>query len=975
MDKKQVLIDKLNHVKRLLTGSIRVSMLMPVVIVVGIIIYAFNTTMTTTADATIGQRFINDVSFAKQYYNDALRVSQDRLAAQLQTIISDEPLQVALRNGDREALLRHAGPVYNHLRHKHGISHLFFNDLKRVNVLRLHNPAVYGDRIDRISVKLAETTGEPAFGVEMNPAGHITMRAVSPVFDKAGIAGYAELSEDFDNIMAGFKHVTAMDYTLLLNKQLLDQKLWVDRSSRLGLDANWERLQRAVVSRETLKLNSNTINYILNARNATGSYVEIAFNGVGYYADVIPVQDVSGNSVGMMIVMKNSAAYPADVALTTIYQSLLYGFLGLVLMLILFLGIRRVEFSLQDAEKKLKAAKLEKIEFEREVEAQHEENLKHIEEEKTKLVAELEEEHKRLMESQTSLQQNAQDLNLASIVFDNSSEGIMITDPETKIVRVNQAFTEITGYSEEDVLGHTPQILKSGRHDSDFFQAMWASLLEHGNWQGEVWNARKTGDIYPEWLSLSAIRDENKHTIYYLGLFSDLTEKKQAEARNQELYNYDSLTSLPNRYMLEGGLKHELSEATRHSWAVALLHLNLDRFKTVIDTLGHPFGDKVLQAVAERLMALVRDSDLLARFAGDEFEIALCDVGNEKNAAMVAQKILNALGKPFMLEDQEVYLTASIGISMYPGNADNHDDLIRCANIAARHAREDGGNGYHFYADEMNASAEQRLTLENSLRRALDNEEFVLHYQPQVDLQSGEVIAIEALLRWQDPERGMVYPDEYIPVLEETGLIVPVGDWVLHTACSQAAAWREQGASRVRIAVNLSVRQFRQNDLVKSICWILEDTGLPADALELEITESVLVQDIPATITVLNQLHELGIQTSIDDFGTGYSSLSYLQRLPISKIKIDRSFIKDIGTPKDDGSIASAVILLAHSLKMTVIAEGVETIEQLEYLHQRGCDEIQGYYFSRPKPADRIADMLERGITLDNIEEYSDESA
>ena len=551
-----------------------------------------------------------------------------------------------------------------------------------------------------------------------------------------------------------------------------------------------------------------------------------------------------------------------------------------------------------------------------------------------------------------------EDLRLADEVFENSIEGIIITDAQANILRVNRAFTIITGYSEDDAVGKNPRLLRSERHDAAFFQGMWASLVEYGHWQGEIWNRRKNGEIYPQWLSIVAIRNEQGKLIHYLGVFADLSEKKQAEAHLHHLSYYDALTELPNRLLLEDRLFQALATASSNNSLVAVLHLDLDRFKTINDTLGHPFGDKLLQAVAERLTGNIRGSDTLARFSGDEFAVVLTDVGSQENAALVARKILDALARPFDLDGHEVFITPSIGIAFYPIDAANKDDLIRNADTAMSHAKAQGGNGYRFYGAEMNAMVSQRLALETSLRYALERNEFLLYYQPQVNLHSGKIIGMEALLRWQHPERGLVSPAEFIPLLEETGLIVPVGEWVLRTACAQNRAWQNAGLPPMRMAVNLSAHQFRQADLTEMVCQALQDSGLEPELLELEVTESIMIQDLQTTITTLNQLHVIGIQISIDDFGTGYSSLSYLKRLPISKIKIDQSFVRDICADPDDAAIADAVISLGHSLKMQVIAEGVETAEQLDYLRAHGCDEMQGYYFSHPLPAEAFAELV-----------------
>ncbi len=550
------------------------------------------------------------------------------------------------------------------------------------------------------------------------------------------------------------------------------------------------------------------------------------------------------------------------------------------------------------------------------------------------------------------------ELRLTSQVFENSIEGILITDVNNNILRVNRAFSSITGYAEKDILGRNPRLLSSGRHDTAYYQTMWASLLEYGYWQGEIWNRRKNGDIYPEWLSLFAIRNERGETTHYAGVFADLTEKKQAEAHVQYLAHYDPLTELPNRQLLEERMQLALHAARDRQRMVALLYLDLDRFRFINESLGHEYGDKLLQAVTRRLTEQVRGSDTLARFSGDEFAVLLSDIGALEDARQIADKIRLMLTQPFNLDEHEIFVTPSIGIAIYPRDGETTADLYRAADTAMNSAKAQGGNAARFYSIDMNHGASHRLTLESGLRRALEREEFLLYYQPQVSLHSGEVIGMEALLRWQNPERGLISPAEFIPLLEETGLIIPVGEWVLRTACSQTALWQQSGLPVLRVAVNLSQRQFHEPDMLSVIERALRDSGLPPAQLELEVTESLMIRDMQTTITTLHQLHAIGIQISIDDFGTGYSSLGYLKKLPINKIKIDQSFVRDICSDPDDAAIASTIIALGHSLRMQVIAEGVETAEQLSHLRAQGCDEIQGYYFSKPLPAEEFARLI-----------------
>ncbi len=442
------------------------------------------------------------------------------------------------------------------------------------------------------------------------------------------------------------------------------------------------------------------------------------------------------------------------------------------------------------------------------------------------------------------------------------------------------------------------------------------------------------------------------------------TALRQSEERLQHLVHYDPLTQLPNRVLFLDRLNQALARARWHKRLVAVLFLDLDRFKVINDTVGHPIGDRVLRAIAERLSRTVREGDTVARLGGDEFAVALADLAEVSDVPRVTEKIIAALGPPVVIDEREYFVTASIGVSLHPEDGDNAEMLLRNADIAMYRAKETGKNNFQFYSPTMNAEAPRRLTLETDLRRALERREFLLHYQPKVDLASGWITGTEALLRWQHPKQGLISPLDFIPLLEETGLIVPVGRWVLHSACVQNKSWQEAGHAPLRVAVNLSARQFKQTGLVEMVEEVLAETGLDPRYLELELTESILLEHTEESLATLRRIHDMGIHLALDDFGTGYSSLSYLKRFPIDSLKIDRSFIRDVTTNPDDATIAQTVIAMAHSLRMTAVAEGVETEEQLAFLRSHQCDQMQGYYFSRPLPPELFAQMMKENRSL-----------
>jgi diguanylate cyclase (GGDEF)-like protein/PAS domain S-box-containing protein len=557
----------------------------------------------------------------------------------------------------------------------------------------------------------------------------------------------------------------------------------------------------------------------------------------------------------------------------------------------------------------------------------------------------------------------ADTLRLHASIFEHSEEGIMITDAHEKILTVNPAFSEITGYPAAAVIGQTPRILRSGRHDAAFFKALWTTLQETGYWNGEIWDRRENGEIFPKWNSIGSVRNHHGDVSHYFSVFTDITDRKRAEGRIHHLAFFDALTNLPNRSLFNRLVQQSLTEATRSNSCSALLFIDLNRFKPVNDTLGHRVGDLVLQEIANRFRASLRGADVVSRLGGDEFVVAVLDIASRDHASNVAQKLLASLEDPIVIDGNELKLGASIGISIFPEDGHDTETLLRLADIAMYRAKETGGDGFVFFSEDMNRRAVDRLNLETGLRRAIERNELLLHYQPKVSITSGRIVGAEALVRWKHPERGMVPPGEFIPLAEETGLIVQVGTWVLEAACRQARAWQDAGLPVTKIAVNLSARDFSAS-LPERVQNVLARHGIGAEWLELEITEGMLMHNTDKVISMMDEIAALGISLSLDDFGTGYSSLSYLKRFPINTLKIDRSFVINIPDDGDDCAIAGAIISMSKQLKHNVIAEGVESAEQLLFLRTLGCDEIQGYLFSPPVPAEKFEAMVREGRSL-----------
>jgi len=550
---------------------------------------------------------------------------------------------------------------------------------------------------------------------------------------------------------------------------------------------------------------------------------------------------------------------------------------------------------------------------------------------------------------------------MASMVQDSTSQSVMVVDSHLKIISINPAFTKTTGYTFEEIKGKKPNVLSSGKQDKSFYQQMWKSINDIGYWQGEIWNRRKNGEIYPEWLNINSVKNHAGNIIYYSSIFSDISTQEHIRKRLHTLAYYDDLTGLPNRELFHDRLDYALTQARRHKSRLGLMFLDVDRFKNINDSLGHKTGDSLLIAVANKLQQCIRDSDIVCRIGGDEFTIILNDISQPEATARVAKKIIDEFSKTIKLSDDlELYATTSIGICIYPEDGSSSDSLIMNADTAMYRAKESGRNNFQFYTSEMSQCYAERLSIENDLRRAINQDELNIAYQPQINLISGEIIGFEALVRWHHAEHGWVSPEKFIPIAEDTGLIYQIGEWVLKQACQKIKDWRERFNPNLKMAVNFSGHQLCKLNVVNGILRVLDEFDLPHEAIVLELTESSLMANVEAVIKTMDELSKTGIQLAIDDFGTGYSSLSYIKRFSIDKLKIDKSFVQDISTDKNDAEIVTAIIAMANNLGIEVIAEGVENKEEIVFLHKHGCYEIQGYYFSKPKFSDEIDSLLEK---------------
>lgn len=552
-------------------------------------------------------------------------------------------------------------------------------------------------------------------------------------------------------------------------------------------------------------------------------------------------------------------------------------------------------------------------------------------------------------------------MRLAATVFESTGEGLFVTDEKRRIIHVNPAFTELTGYPADEVIGRTPRFLASGRHPPEFYDVIFKTLAESGKWQGEIWNRRKTGEMFAEWLNISVVRNERGELTNYVAVFSDITSRKQDEERLSYAANHDPLTRLPNRTLFQERLSRALTRAHRNQSIVALLFIDLDFFKQVNDTLGHLAGDILLQQVADRLTSCVRQGDTVARLAGDEFTVILEEIGEPRDGAVVAHKILSLMAEPFDLQGHEARISSSIGVALYPSDGGDAQTLIKLADAAMYRAKHQGRNACRFHSETVNALAFERLALESALRHAVERREFLLHYQPIFDARTGDVVAVEALLRWRHPDFGMIMPNQFLPLAEETGLILPVGRFVLEEACRQAKSWLDAGHSGLKVGINLSLRQLRAPELIEDIAAALEASALPPGALELDVPESAIIdkgQDVDAIFT---QFKTLGVRMAIDAFGSGYSSFSFLRKLPSNTLKIDQSFVRDAASGAEESEIVTAIVAVARGLHLSVVAPGIESQEQLDHLAKYDCDMVQGFLFAHPMPAEELTAFLLAG--------------
>lgn len=566
-----------------------------------------------------------------------------------------------------------------------------------------------------------------------------------------------------------------------------------------------------------------------------------------------------------------------------------------------------------------------------------------------------------LASSEASLKEKEFNLHMAHALIEASDDGIMVTDENAVIQSINPAFSMLTGYTEEEAVGQPANLISSGQHDKAFYQAMWETIDQHGRWQGEIWNRRKNGEVYPEWLTITRIKEPVNQTVLYAGIFNDITERKNSETMIEHLAYYDPLTKLPNRQLFYDRLDAAILQASVHETQLAVLFVDLDHFKRINDSLGHSVGDKVLCEVADLFSQCLSEVDTIARIGGDELVVLLNDVTEQADVYRAAQRLVSSLNVPLNIDERELAMTTSVGCAIYPQDGQTREEILKHADSAMYRAKKEGRNRFCLFSAQMNEESQRQLALELRLRQALKNKEFSLVYQPKVNAKTYHIESVEALIRWNNPEVGNVPPSLFIPLAEELGLIEDIGHWVLIEAMKQGQRWRDEYDISLRISVNVSAKQLVTDELVQQIITGLATTHFDATLLDIEVTETSVLNDVDTMISCLNAIQNLGSSVSMDDFGTGYSSLSMLTKMPLDFLKIDRSFMEGIPGKVDNEELISTIVVMAHNLNLRVVAEGVETVEQLQFLQDLGCEYIQGYYFSKPVSAGKIVNLVKRG--------------
>lgn len=853
---------------------------------------------------------IDDVTNDLQKIID-LQISGLTLA--IQPIAADKRMIGALREGDRKRLLNDWQAVFEIMKKENHLTHFYFLDKNRVCLLRVHNPSKYGDLIDRFTAQKAEWSHKRSSGIEIGPLGTFTLRVIQPVYDQGVLIGYIELGKEIEDVLEALHERSTDNIAVLIHKKYIKQRSWEEGMRMLGRDSNWNQLPKDALIYTSQQRLPDPFLEVAKQHEETHCLhriidTEISYAEKKWRVSMIPLKDASDKEIGDLMLMSD-ISFESGEFIRFIVNSAAVGivlmgaFLGFIFLLLQRTdrNIRRQQSNLQESEER----------FEQ--------------------------------------------------IAEQSRTFVWEVDSEGKFTYVSTMVEKILGYRSEELVGHKYFCDLHPIEGREVFQKIVDEIFERKESFENLTNLASTRDGNAVWLSTNGIAMVNidGNLIGYRGSNTDISERKFSEEKINGLAFFDQLTALPNRTLLQDRLKQAMAASSRSGNYGALIFIDLDNFKTLNDTLGHDIGDSLLKLAAQRLSLCVREGDTVSRFGGDEFVVVLGGLSsNETDAAtvgeLVAEKILASLNQPYFLRGINHRSTASIGITLFKGDSTSIDDLMKQADLAMYKSKDAGRNGLSFFDPKMELTLKERAALEEDLRIGIEEKQFVLYYQAQV-VKNDHIIGAEALVRWHHPTRGMVSPMEFIPVAEETGLILPLGEWILKTACMQLALWsRIPEMAEVTIAVNVSTRQFGQNDFVAQVLSILRETNANPKRLKLELTESLLVQNVEEVIEKMVALKNEGVCFSLDDFGTGYSSLSYLKRLPLDQLKIDQSFVRDLLVDPNDAIICKSTIALAESMGLSVIAEGVETQEQRDALSEIGCHSYQGYWFSRPVPLDEF---------------------
>jgi len=868
-------------------------------------------------DEHLSDSLLQSTKSVKGYFHDTLTAEAETVAATLEFIAQDPLILAALKAGDREALLSQTSPVFDRLLRDYDITHFYFHDAKRKNLLRAHKPERFGDVIDRFTILNAERTGKLSHGIELGSLGTFTLRVVAPVFEDKQLLGYIELGKEIDDVLLHIHNSLNVEIYMLINKQYLDQTSWETGMQMLGRAANWNLLTGVVlISQSSDEIPVKLFEKVFTEEGSQNLVVEkdVQLNGQTYWAGTIPVSDAGGRNVGTIVMLRDITTIVTLSREEFLWFSL-YGLLtGLLMFVMFYLILGRTE--------------------------------------------------RRIIDDQMRIVENEQ--RMGRILKHSWDEIFVFSAGSLDFIDVSEGACRNLGYSQEEMKELTPIDLKP-EFSLDQFQALVAPLrsgeVEHLDFQ--TVHRRKDGSIYPVEIRLQYSKTETPPV--FVAIIQDISERNAYIEELEYKALHDDLTGLPNRNLLQDRLSHEMAVAGREVKPLALAILNMSRFQEINNTLGRQNGDLILQQVAERLVILFRKVDTIARIGGDEFAVILPNVGREQTS-LIAGKIKKAMEESFMVEDTPIEVDVTIGVALYPEHGEDPQTLLRHSDVASRLAKIDR-DGMSIYDSEQDSYSMRRLTLVGELRNAINDGGLSLHYQPKVDVKTSKVTDVEALVRWQHPVYGMISPAEFIPLAEQTALIKPLTMWVLNEAIRQQSIWQKSGLN-IGMAVNLSTRNLIDRKLPQNVADLLDKHGVAADTIMLEITESTIMAYPETCMDVISQLKELGTHLSIDDFGTGYSSLAYLSKLPVSELKIDQSFIFSMLKDAGNEVIVRSTIDLGHNLDLTIIAEGVEDKDVWLGLEALGCDKVQGYFVNRPLPADKFLHWYENSGWGSTVREY-----